>query len=41
MLCPACKQVNRSVTDRQGIEIDYCPECRVIWLDRSELDRLV
>lgn len=41
MLCPACKDVNLSMTDRQGIEIDYCPNCRGIWLDRGELDRLI
>lgn len=41
MLCPACKDVNLSMTDRQGIEIDYCPSCRGIWLDRGELDRLI
>jgi len=41
MLCPACKEVNLSMTDRQGIEIDYCPQCRGIWLDRGELDRLI
>jgi len=41
MLCPACQDVNLSMTDRQGIEIDYCPRCRGIWLDRGELDRLV
>jgi Zn-finger nucleic acid-binding protein len=29
------------MTDRQGIEIDYCPQCRGIWLDRGELDKLV
>lgn len=41
MLCPACKTVNLAMTDRQGIEIDYCPNCRGIWLDRGELDRLI
>ena len=41
MLCPVCKTVNLAMTDRQGIEIDYCPQCRGIWLDRGELDRLV
>lgn len=41
MLCPACRDVNLAMTDRQGIEIDYCPRCRGIWLDRGELDRLV
>ena len=29
------------VTDRQGIEIDFCPQCRGVWLDRGELDKLV
>ena len=41
MLCPVCKTVNLAMTDRQGIEIDYCPDCRGIWLDRGELDRLI
>jgi Zn-finger nucleic acid-binding protein len=41
MLCPTCKNVNLAITDRQGIEIDYCPNCRGIWLDRGELDRLI
>ena len=41
MLCPVCKTVNLAMTDRQGIEIDYCPSCRGIWLDRGELDRLI
>jgi Zn-finger nucleic acid-binding protein len=27
--------------DRQGIEIDYCPECRGVWLDRGELDKII
>lgn len=29
------------MTDRQGIEIDYCPDCRGIWLDKGELDKLI
>jgi uncharacterized protein len=29
------------MSDRQGIEIDYCTECRGVWLDRGELDRLI
>jgi len=29
------------LTDRQGIEIDYCPKCRGVWLDRGELDKIV
>jgi Zn-finger nucleic acid-binding protein len=41
MFCPHCKDVPLAMTDRQGIEIDYCPTCRGIWLDRGELDRLI
>lgn len=29
------------ITDRQGIEIDYCPQCRGVWLDRGELDKII
>jgi Zn-finger nucleic acid-binding protein len=29
------------MTDRQGVEIDYCPTCRGVWLDRGELDKLI
>jgi Zn-finger nucleic acid-binding protein len=29
------------MTDRSGIEIDYCPECRGVWLDRGELDKII
>jgi len=29
------------MADRQGIEIDYCPQCRGVWLDRGELDKLI
>jgi Zn-finger nucleic acid-binding protein len=29
------------MTERQGIEIDYCPECRGVWLDRGELDKII
>lgn len=41
MKCPACKDVNLALSDRQGIEIDYCPECRGVWLDRGELDKII
>src|SRR3546814_20030724 len=41
MKCPTCDNVNLAMTDRQGIEIDYCPQCRGIWLDRGELDGLI
>jgi Zn-finger nucleic acid-binding protein len=29
------------MADRSGIEIDYCPECRGVWLDRGELDKII
>lgn len=41
MICPACEQVRLTLAERQGVEIDYCPECRGVWLDRGELDKLI
>lgn len=29
------------ITDRSGVEIDYCPQCRGVWLDRGELDKII
>jgi len=40
MLCPHCKVALR-IADRQGVEIDYCPTCRGVWLDRGELDKIL
>lgn len=40
MPCPVCK-VPLAMSDRQGIEIDYCPQCRGVWLDRGELDKII
>ena len=40
MMCPVC-EVSLSMADRQGIEIDFCPECRGVWLDRGELDKII
>lgn len=40
MKCPHCT-TTLVMTDRQGIEIDYCPDCRGVWLDRGELDKLI
>lgn len=40
MNCPVCN-VPLSMTERQGIEIDYCPQCRGVWLDRGELDKII
>lgn len=41
MKCPVCTTVNLVMSDRQGVEIDYCPECRGVWLDRGELDKII
>ncbi|MBL8272088.1 zf-TFIIB domain-containing protein [Steroidobacter sp.] len=40
LLCPACK-VGLVMSERQNIEIDYCPNCRGVWLDRGELDKII
>jgi Zn-finger nucleic acid-binding protein len=40
MKCPKC-QTELSISDRQGIEIDFCPQCRGVWLDRGELDKII
>jgi Zn-finger nucleic acid-binding protein len=40
MLCPT-DQTPLVMTDRQGVEIDYCPTCRGVWLDRGELDKII
>jgi uncharacterized protein len=41
MKCPIDTTVDLVMTDRQGIEIDYCPTCRGVWLDRGELDKII
>lgn len=41
MKCPACPTTTLVMTDRSGIEIDYCPDCRGVWLDRGELDKII
>lgn len=38
--CPT-DQSTLQIAERQGIEIDYCPECRGVWLDRGELDKII
>lgn len=40
MKCPNCN-VSLVMSDRSGIEIDYCPDCRGVWLDRGELDKII
>jgi uncharacterized protein len=39
--CPVCPEATLVMSDRQGVEIDYCPSCRGVWLDRGELDKLL
>jgi uncharacterized protein len=39
--CPVCKDSQLKMAERQGIEIDYCPDCRGVWLDRGELDKII
>ena len=41
MKCPVCKSIDLVMSDRQGVEIDYCPSCRGVWLDRGELDKII
>ena len=40
MSCPVCR-VPLTMSERQGVEIDYCPQCRGVWLDRGELDKII
>ncbi len=40
MVCPV-DNTQLVMTDRQGVEIDYCPQCRGVWLDRGELDKII
>ncbi len=41
MQCPQCSQSPLVISERQGVEIDYCARCRGVWLDRGELDKLI
>ncbi len=40
MNCPHCR-TTLFVSERRGVEIDYCPDCRGVWLDRGELDKII
>ena len=40
MKCPVC-DVTLSISSRDGVEIDFCPQCRGVWLDRGELDKII
>jgi uncharacterized protein len=41
MKCPKCEIIDLAMTDRSGVEIDYCTICRGVWLDRGELDKII
>ena len=41
MKCPVCKDITLLMAEKKGVEIDYCPECRGIWLDRGELEKII
>lgn len=40
MTCPRCN-VPLNISQRQGVETDVCPDCRGVWLDRGELDKII
>jgi Zn-finger nucleic acid-binding protein len=40
MNCPICN-IPLTMTERQGVEIDYCSKCRGVWLDRGKLDKII
>jgi len=40
MKCPSCEEL-LVMSERQGVEIDYCPKCRGVWLDKGELDKII
>jgi len=40
MKCPV-DNIDLVMSERHGIEIDYCPQCRGVWLDRGELDKII
>lgn len=41
MKCPIDTNTDLQMSERQGIEIDYCPDCRGVWLDRGEIDKII
>lgn len=41
MKCPVCTDTALMMAERHNIEIDYCPKCRGVWLDRGELDKII
>jgi Zn-finger nucleic acid-binding protein len=41
MKCPVCVEETLVISSREGVEIDHCPQCRGVWLDRGELDKII
>jgi len=41
MKCPNCETVDLSISERKNVEIDFCPKCRGVWLDKGELDKII
>jgi uncharacterized protein len=41
MKCPVCEDQQLAISSREGVEIDYCQQCRGVWLDRGELDKII
>ena len=41
MHCPRCENVTLDEMDRAGVTVDRCPECRGVWLDRGELEKIL
>ena len=41
MRCPVCDDQQLVISSREGVEIDYCAQCRGVWLDRGELDKII
>ena len=41
MRCPVCVEVDLAISSREGVEVDFCPQCRGVWLDRGELDKVI
>lgn len=41
MNCPVCPEQTLVISSREGVEIDHCPKCRGVWLDRGEIDKII
>ena len=39
--CPVCPETPLVLSDHDGVEVDNCPRCRGVWLDRGELDKII